>query len=77
MTLGSPDIPALVHLQQRQNCDIIGVPGWAPILELGTTCWSPGSARKHTCMPKRIYPVALTIGLQLSSIDRAGTCPSD
>ena len=31
MTSGSPDIPARVHLQQRQNHDIIGVPGLAPI----------------------------------------------
>ena len=38
MTLGLPDVPAQVHLQQRQNRDIIGVPGWAPILELGATC---------------------------------------
>ena len=77
MTSGSPDVPARVHLQQRQNRDIIGVPGWAPILELGATCWLPSSARKHTCMPQRIYPVGLTTGLRLSLIDRVGTRSSD
>ena len=31
MASGSLDVPARVHLQQRQNRDIIGVPGWVPI----------------------------------------------
>ena len=76
-TSGSPDVPTRVYLQQRKNRDIIGVPGWAPILELGKTCRSPSSARKHTCMPQCIYPVGLTTGLRLSLINRVGTRSSD